>query len=333
MIKAWAAKGAKQKLEPFDYDPGPLQADDVEIAVDTCGICHSDISILDNEWGFSSYPAVAGHEVSGRVVALGSAAKGLTIGQRVGVGWGAASCMHCRHCMSGDQNLCAENAATIIGRNGGFAERVRVQWPWAIHIPDGLDAREVGPLLCGGVTVFSPLHHFDIRPTARVGVVGIGGLGHMALKFAAAWGCDVTAFTSTDAKAAEAKGFGAHHVVNSRDVKQIAAIKGKLDLIIVTVNVSLDWMALIEALAPDGRLHVVGVVPEPIPVGAIDLIHRRLSVSGSPSGAPVTMTTMLDFCARHQILPQTEHFPVAKINEALDHLRAGKARYRVVLDM
>jgi uncharacterized zinc-type alcohol dehydrogenase-like protein len=186
MIQAWAAKGPKQKLEPFSYDPGPLQPDEVEIAVEYCGICHSDLSMIDNEWGFSSYPLVPGHEVIGRIVALGTGARGLTIGQRVGVGWACGSCMHCDQCLSGNQNLCPEGAGTIVHHQGGFADRVRAQWPWAIPIPDGVDAKEAGPLLCGGVTVFTPFVVYGLKPTDRVGVVGIGGLGHMALKFAAA---------------------------------------------------------------------------------------------------------------------------------------------------
>ena len=215
-VKAWATNAAKAPLEPYEYEPGDLASDDVEVAVETCGICHSDLSMMHNEWGMTAYPLVPGHEVIGRVTALGSNAKGLKVGQRVGVGWAASSCMHCQPCLGGDQNLCATHSGTIVGRHGGFADKVRVQWPWAIPIPDGLDVKNAGPLLCGGVTVFTPFRAFGIRPTDRVGVVGIGGLGHMALKFAKAWGCEVTAFTSSDGKADEARGFGAHHIANSR---------------------------------------------------------------------------------------------------------------------
>jgi len=153
-------------------------------------------------------------ELIGRAVAIGPQAKGVTVGQPVGVGWGAASCMHCHQCLSGDQNLCAQNVPTIVGHKGGFADRLRVQWPWAIPLPEGLNKADAGPLLCGGTTVFGPLLVFGVKPTDRVGVVGIGGLGHLALKFAKAWGCEVTGFASTDAKADEARSFGAHHVVN-----------------------------------------------------------------------------------------------------------------------
>jgi len=332
MVKAWAALGPKQKLERYDYDPGPIGAEEVEIEVETCGICHSDLSVINNEWGNSTYPAVPGHEVIGRVVAVGPQAKGVSVGQHVGVGWSAESCMHCKQCLSGDPNLCAENVPTIIGHLGGFADRLRVQWQWVIPLPEGLDTANAGPLLCGGTTVFAPLHEYGIKPTDRVGVVGIGGLGHMGLQFANAWGCEVTAFTSTDSKADEARGFGAHHVVNSRSKEELKKIAGSLDLLLVTVNVPLDWQAMIGTLAPKGRMHVVGAVLKPIPVVAFDLIMAQRSISGSPTGGPVVMAKMLDFAARHGISPQTEHFPMDQVNEALAHLEAGKARYRIVLD-
>lgn len=333
MINAWAATGPGKPLEPFQYEPGELGAEDVEVAVETCGICHSDLSVINNEWGFSAYPVVPGHEIVGRVTALGPQAKGLKIGQRVGIGWGSASCMHCRSCIGGDQNLCAQNVPTIVGRYGGFADKVRVQWPWAIPFPEGLDAREAGPLMCGGTTVFTPFKVFGVKPTDRVGVVGIGGLGHMALKFANAWGCEVTAFTSTDSKANEARSFGAHHVVNSRKDEDLKRIAGTLDMVLVTVNVPLNWPAIMGTLRPKGRLHVVGAVLEPIPVTAFPIIMGQNSVSGSPNGAPLTMTEMLEFAARHNITPQTEHFPISRVNDAMQHLIDGKARYRIVLDV
>jgi alcohol/geraniol dehydrogenase (NADP+) len=332
-INAWAALEAKKPLQPFSYDPGPLHPDEVEVAVEHCGICHSDLSVVNNEWGFSKFPVVPGHEVAGRVVVLGANARGLKVGQRVGIGWNAESCLHCRWCLSGSQHLCREAVPTIVGHHGGFADRVRAQWPWVIPLPDGLDLGVAGPLLCGGTTVFAPLPTFDISPTDRVGVVGIGGLGHMALQFANAWGCEVTAFTSSESKNQEAKDLGAHHLVPSRDTAAIRALAGKLALLLVTVNVSLDWPAMMATLAPKGRMHVVGAVLKPIPVMAFDLIGGQKSVSGSPTGAPVTISDMLDFAARHKIAPLVEHFPLTKVNDALAHLAAGKARYRIVLDM
>jgi uncharacterized zinc-type alcohol dehydrogenase-like protein len=332
MFSAWAATAAKQKLEPFTFDPGPIGAEEVDIAVEHCGLCHSDVSIINNEWGFSTYPVVPGHEVIGRITALGPQAKGLKVGDRVGVGWNSHSCLHCHQCLGGDQHLCPEVGATIVGHHGGFADRVRTQWAWAVPIPNGLSPADAGPLLCGGITVFAPLKLLDIKPTAHVGVVGIGGLGHLALKFANAWGCEVTAFTSTDSKAEEARAFGAHNVVNSRNPADLAKLAGKLDLLLVTVNVPLDWRAMLGTLGPKGRLHVVGAVLKPIPVMAFDLIAQQKSLSGSPTGAPVAIADMLEFAARHKILPQTEHFPLARVNDAIQHLMDGKARYRIVLD-
>jgi uncharacterized zinc-type alcohol dehydrogenase-like protein len=330
-IRAWAAMSVGGKLERYDFDPGPLPEDEVEIAVEYCGICHSDLSMIDNEWHFSGYPLIPGHEAIGCIVAAGPQVKGLKVGQRVGVGWTSRSCLHCAPCMDGDQHLCQDSLSTITHR-GGFADRLRAQWAWTIPLPEGVRPEIAGPLYCGGITVFSPLMEYGISPTSRVGVVGIGGLGHMAVKFARAWGAEVTAFTSTLAKRDEAMAFGAHRVVASNDSAAIKALAGRLDLIIVTVNVPLDWPALMSTLGPHGRLHFVGAVLDPIALPAFALIGGQKSLSGSPTGSPVGIARMLDFCARHGIEPQVEHFPMSRVNEALDRLRAGKARYRIVLD-
>lgn len=329
--RAWVARAPKQPMVLEAIDAGALGPEDVEIAVEHCGLCHSDLSVLNNDWGVSQYPAVLGHEVVGRVTAAGPSARGLTVGQRVGVGWFSGSCMHCRQCMSGGQHLCPQAQFTIVGHRGGFASHIRSHWAWAIPLPEGLAAADAGPLLCGGITVFAPLARFA-RPTDRVGIVGIGGLGHMAVKFAAAYGCEVTAFTSSESKFDEARSFGAHHVVSSRDSGAIKGLGGGFDLLISTVNVPLDWDALVNTLAPNGRLHVVGAVLEPIPVAAFSLIMKQRSISGSPTGSPVDIATMLAFAARHGIAPQTEHFPMTRINEAFARLESGKARYRIVLD-
>lgn len=330
-INAWVATAAKQKLIRQEIDLGPLGPEDVEVEVESCGLCHSDLSVLKDDWGVTSYPAVLGHEVIGRVTAVGSVAKGLKVGQHVGVGWTANSCMHCRQCKSGSQHLCHQAQPTIVGHHGGFASRVRSHWAWAIPLPEKLNFADAGPLLCGGITVFNPLAMYA-KPSSRVGIVGIGGLGHMGVKFAAAYGCDVTAFTSNESKFDEARGFGAHHVVSSRDSEGIKKLAGTFDLLIVTVNVALDWNALLGSLAPNGRMHVVGAVLEPIPVPIVPMIFGQKSLSGSPTGSPVAIETMLEFAARHNIAPQTEHYPMSQINETFERLEAGKARYRIVLD-
>lgn len=330
-IRAWAAEASGAALTPFAYEPGPLPPEGVEIHVEHCGICHSDLSMIDNEWGSAQYPLVPGHEIVGTIVARGEQAKGLAVGDRVGLGWYAGSCMHCPQCMAGHHNLCNNGEQTIVGRHGGFADRVRCHWSWAIKLPKGLAHDSAGPLFCGGITVFNPIVDCGVRPTDRVGVVGIGGLGHMAIKFLNKWGCEVTAFTSSEAKRAEAQALGAHHVVASTDKAALKKLARSLDFILVTVNVALDWPAYVAALKPRGRLHFVGAVLDPLGINGFHLIGGQKTVSGSPLGSPATTATMLEFCARHGIAPTVERFPMSRVNEALEHLRAGQARYRVVL--
>jgi uncharacterized zinc-type alcohol dehydrogenase-like protein len=262
---------------------------------------------------------------------MGDDAKLVKVGQTVGLGWNSASCMACPQCLAGDHNMCRTLEQTIVGRHGAFATRVRCHWSWATPIPEGVDPAVAGPLLCGGITVFNPLIQHNVLPTYRVGVIGIGGLGHLALQFLNKWGCDVTAFTSSANKADEALGMGAHHVVNTHSKQELRKIAGSLDFILSTVNAKLDWPAYLDALGPKGHLHIVGVPPEPIPVPAFPLIAQQKSIGGTPSGAPSVVARMLDFCARHGIQPVTEQFPMTQANEAFAHLEAGKARYRIVL--
>jgi len=332
MFKAYAVHEPRGKLVPFEYDPGPLGPDQVEIDVIACGICHSDLSIINNDWQFTSYPLVPGHEVIGRVAALGQNVGHLAVGDTVGLGWFSGSCMTCPQCMGGDHNLCPQNEQTIIGRHGGFADKVRCRSGWAIKLPEVLDVKKAGPLFCGGITVFNPIVQFGVRPTDRVGVIGIGGLGHFALQFLNKWGCEVFAFTSNRSKRDEAFEMGAHHVVDSRDPAALEKLAGSLDFILSTVNVDLDWGAYLAALGPRGRLHTVGAVPLPIPAPAFPMIVGQKSISGSPLGSPATTRKMLEFCARHGIEAVTEQFPMSRVNEALEHLAAGRARYRLVLE-
>ncbi len=331
-ISAFAVTKPKSELTPFEYEPGPLGEEQVEIAVSHCGICHSDLSMIDDEWGQTQFPLVPGHEVVGTVTAAGPRVTAVKTGDRVGLGWFSHSCRKCRQCMSGDHNLCLTAEQTIVRRHGGFADTVRANEEWVTKLPDGLDPAKAGPLFCGGITVFNPIVQFEVRPTHRVGVVGIGGLGHLALQFLNKWGCEVYAFSSSAGKSDEAKRLGAHHVVNSKDDAAMAKLAGTLDFILVTVNVPLNWNAYLNALAPRGRLHFVGAVLEPIPVPALSLIMAQRSLSGSPLGSPATTADMVEFCARHQIAPVTETFPLTKVNEAIAHLKAGKARYRIVLE-
>jgi uncharacterized zinc-type alcohol dehydrogenase-like protein len=277
----------------------------------------------------SAYPLVAGHEAVGRVVAVGDGVDPALIGQRRGVGWFAGSCGHCDQCLAGRGNLCDTAEATIVGRPGAFASQVKARQDWAIPLPEGLDPAAVGPLYCGGITVFAPLFDEAVSPTARVAVIGVGGLGHIALQFCRAWGCEVTAVTGSLAKAEEARQLGAHAVVSLAD---LADHGGRFDLIINTSNQPQDWGVVIGSLGRLGRLHLLGAVLEPVTVNAFDLIVTRRLITGSPTSSPASLRKMVEFCARHGIAPMVERLPMAQINTAIERLRKGDVRYRFVLD-
>jgi len=330
-IKAYAAFEPKGKFEPFEFDAGELKSEEIEIKVSYCGLCHSDLSMLNNEWEMTAYPFVGGHEAVGEIVAAGENVKGVKVGDKVGLGWNAETCMQCEQCLSGYQINCPNLVGTIVRRHGGFAERVRCHWAWAVKLPQALDLSKAGPLFCSGITVFNPFVQLDVKPTDKVGVIGIGGLGHLALQFADKWGCEVTAFTSDLSKADELKKLGADFVVNSRGDAEIQNLAGKFDLILSTVNVSLNWKAYLAALAPKGKLHVVGAVLKPMMIGAFDLIMAQKSVSGTATGSPTVVAKMLEFCTRHNIETVTENYKMSQINEAFERLESGKARYRIVL--
>lgn len=332
MINAYAAFEPNGQLKPYQYDPGELADTDIEIEVSFCGICHSDLSMIDSEWMPTQYPIVAGHEVVGVISKLGDNVKGFDLGDNVGLGWHSAYCDRCSYCTSGDHNLCGKSRPTIVGRHGGFADKVRASASSVVKIPEGLELATVGPLFCAGVTVYNPLVQYEIKPTDKVAVIGIGGLGHVALQFLSAWGCEVTAFTSTSNKRDEALEMGAHHTIDSTDSDALKAATNRFDLIISTVNVTLDWNGYLGTLSPKGRLHFVGLVTEPLNIGVNALMRKQLSVSSSPIGSPSTIAQMLEFAMLHDIKPVTEIFPFSQINQALDHLRSGNARYRVVLE-
>jgi len=330
-INAYAVLEAGGKFEPFSYDAGELKPNEVEIDVLHCGICHSDLSMVNNEWEMSQYPLVAGHEVIGKISAIGANVENLEQGMAVGLGWHSGYCGHCHSCKTGDQNLCRDAQGTIIARHGGFADKVRADAASVIAIPEGIDLSSAGPLFCGGITVFNPLVQFDVKSTDKVAVIGIGGLGHIALQFLNAWGCEVTAFTSSESKRQEALELGAHKTLNSRDPKEIEAAAGSFDFVISTVNVKLDWNLYVNTLKPKGRLHFVGATMEPLDLGVFPLVMGQRSVSGSPVGSPATIETMLEFARVHNVKPQVETYPMSKINEAFNHLKSGNAKYRIVL--
>ena len=331
MIKAYAAQEAGAKLTPYEFEPGTLGSHEIEINVKYCGICHSDISMIDNDWGMSSYPLVAGHEVVGEISQMGEQVTGFKLGQAVGLGWLADYCQQCEQCHVGDENLCADLTGTIVGHHGGFADKVRAQAHSVIALPEGIDLKTAGPLLCGGITVFNPLVQFGIKPTDKVAVIGIGGLGHMALQFLNAWGCEITAFTS-ESKKQEALDLGAHHAVNSRDNKALEELESRFDMILSTVNVKLDWNLFLTKLKPRGRLVFVGATLAPLDINVLKLTEGQKTISGSDTGSLQTIAKMLDFAQQHKIEPVVEMYPFDKINEGLDKLRSGDVRYRIVLE-
>jgi len=332
-VKAFAAQNAGNVLEPFEYELGPLASNDIDIKVEHCGVCHTDLSLRNNAWGMTEFPFVGGHEAIGTVIDKGAEVTHVQIGDRVGLGGHSHYCMTCRQCLAGDHNLCETVQSTVSpGRHGAFADIVRASGVSVVKLPDGLDPKDAGPLFCAGITVFNPFVEYDIKPTARIAVLGIGGLGHLALQLAKAWGCHVTALTSSASKNDEAMAFGAHEVINSRSPEALAEAAGSFDVILSTVDVALDWNVIIGTLNPKGRLHFLGVQAVPAELQLMPLMFSQLSLSSSLVGSPQRIADMLEFCARHDIKPVTEHFPFAKINDAMTHLESGDVRYRIVLD-
>ncbi len=331
MIQGLAAHAAGSELLPLKYDPGKLGLHEVEIAITHCGVCHSDLHLIANDWGISQYPFIPGHEIIGAVTALGTEVRSLELGQRVGLGWQSNSCGQCEWCMSGRENLCASSEGTCVHRHGGYADRVRADARFVVPIPDALPSEQTAPLLGGGITVYNPMRIYGVNPSSRVGVVGIGGLGHLAIQFARVFGAHVTAFSTNIAKEEEARTLGAHAFVNSLESKAMKEVAGSLDFLLTTVNADQDWGAYLQALRPNGALWFVGVPPSPVCVHAFPLVSGLRTIGGSPVGSPFRLREMLDVAARHGVKAITERFPMEKANEAIDKVRKGKVRYRAVL--
>jgi len=330
-IQAYAAPAVRGPLEPYTYEPGPLGPDEVEIRVTHSGICHSDIHLIDNDWQISTYPLVPGHEIVGTVRAIGSNVRHVQVGQRVGVGWQSGACYCCEYCLAGEEPSCPKNQAVCChGHFGGFAEAVRADAAFAHPIPDALASENAAPLLCAGITVYAPIRR-HVRPGLRVGVIGVGGLGHLALQFAAAYGADVTAFSTTAAKEAEARQLGARHFVVSSDARQMESVAGRFDFLLSTVTVDLDWPAWARALRPFGKLCLVGASPGSISVPVMELVIGQKAILGSIIGGRGMMREMLQFAADHDIRTRSELMPMREINAAIERVRRNQARYRVVL--
>lgn len=330
-IRAFAASAAKQPLEPFSYDPAELGAHDVEIGISHCGICHSDLHLIDNDWSTSVYPLVPGHEIVGTVTAAGAEAK-LTVGQRVGVGWQRSACLDCALCRAGHENLCLTQKAICVGHHGGFAERIRTDGRFVFALPAGLASAQAAPLLCGGVTVFAPLRRYGVNKGSSVGVIGIGGLGHLALRFALAMGCEVTAFSSTPDKREEALRLGAHHAASSKDARDIRLHANRLDFLLCTVPARLDFISYLQTLKPNGTLCLVGAPPGLLQIPAAQLLSGQRAICGSDIGSPKMIVEMLQFAEEQRIGAQIETAPMADANRALERVRNNQVRYRMVLE-
>ena len=330
-ISGFATHAAGAQLLSYKYSVGDLGLNEVEVKISHCGVCHSDLHLIDNDWGMSKYPFIPGHEIVGIVTAVGSEVVDRKVGERVGIGWQADSCGVCEWCRQGDEHLCPKSQPTCIGRNGGYADAIRVNSRFAIPVPESLDSENVAPLLCGGITVYSPLRNLLARPSSRVGVVGIGGLGHMALQFARAFGCEVTAFSTSKDKEKEARELGAHHFVNTRDNGGLKKAAGSLDLILSTVSADQDFQSFVGALRPKGTLVILGASPSPLQIAGFSLILGQKAVAGSPTGSPRVLIEMLDVAARHKVKAITERFAMKDANKAIDRVKKNQVRYRAVL--
>ena len=337
-FKALAAVTGSNNVEPWEYVPRPLHEFDVEISITHCGVCHSDIHQLNNDWKLQqTRPMVPGHEVVGVVTKAGAKAI-VSKGMRVGVGPDVSTCLNCKQCKTGDTQYCRKSVDCYQGvhkesgvrTHGGFAEKMIVDSRWAFPIPDGLDSASAAPLLCAGITVYSPLKRFA-KSGQSVGIVGVGGLGHMALQFSSALGHKVTAISTSPDKEQFSKKLGATSFLNSSDAAQMKASSGKFNLLLVTVSSNLPWQKYIRLLDTDGILCLVGLPSEKIAVHPFALVGKRVSICGSSLASPSETREMLQLAAKNQIKAMITTFPMTEANTVLDRVRQGKPRFRDVL--
>jgi uncharacterized zinc-type alcohol dehydrogenase-like protein len=340
-VKAYAAQTATAALAPHGIvrrEPGPT---DVKIQIQYCGVCHSDLHFARNEWNFTQYPAVPGHEIVGRVTDVGSGVKKFKVGDTVGVGCLVDSCRTCPDCRAGLEQFCTDmvmtygsmdkhlNAPTL----GGYSQSIVVTEDFVLRMPANLNLAAAAPLLCAGITTYSPLKHWKIGPGQKVGIVGLGGLGHMGVKFAKAFGAHVVLFTTSPGKVADGKRLGAHEVVISKDEAQMAAHANSFDFILDAVSATHDLNAYFNLLKRDGNLTLVGAPEKPLPVAAFPLIFRRRSFSGSLIGGLPETQEMLDFCGQHNITCDIEMIRMDQINTAYERMLKSDVKYRFVIDM
>jgi alcohol dehydrogenase (NADP+) len=343
LAAAYGATSADSGLVPLTLARRAPREDDVEIAIEFCGLCHSDVHAVRGEWGGQAYPLVPGHEIVGTVSRVGSAVTDFAPGDRVGVGCMVDSCRECESCLDGLEQYCENGMTGTYGavdrRNGGsitqggYSSSIVVDRRYVLRVPDSLDPAAVAPLLCAGITTFSPLRHFDVEEGDVVGVVGLGGLGHMAVKLAKAMGAKVVVFTTSESKVPAALELGADEVVLSRDEAAMEAANRTIDLIIDTVAAPHDLNPLFRTLRVDGALFQLGLPSEPMPpVNPRALVRRRIAYAGSLIGGIAETQEMLDFCAEHGVVADIEVVRAEQLNEAYDRMVAGDVKYRFVLD-
>ncbi|WP_067704476.1 MULTISPECIES: NAD(P)-dependent alcohol dehydrogenase [unclassified Erwinia] len=340
---AWAAQDAKSKLAPFEYQPRELRDHDVQIEVLFCGVCHSDLHQARNEWKNTVFPVVPGHEIVGRVTAVGGHAKKYKVGDLVGVGCLVDSCRTCDSCKEDLEQFCENGfTGTYNGKDrvtgdityGGYSTQVVVTEDFVLRIPENLDPAAAAPLLCAGITTFSPLNHWGVGPGKKVGIVGLGGLGHMGVKIAHAMGAHVVLFTTSPSKIEDGKRLGADEVVISKDPEQMAAQANSFDFILNTVAAQHDLNPFINLLRRDGTMTLVGVPEHDHPAPqVVNLVFKRRSVAGSLIGGIKETQEMLDFCGKHNITSDIEMIKIDEINEAYERMLKSDVKYRFVIDI
>jgi uncharacterized zinc-type alcohol dehydrogenase-like protein len=338
---AYAALSAKTPIEPFEIERRTPRPNDVAIDILYCGVCHSDIHQARDEWGGSIFPMVPGHEIVGRVSSVGSAVTKFKAGDLAGVGCMVDSCRVCENCKDGEEQYCTNPHATLTynGRDkngevtyGGYSTSIVVDENYVLHISDKLDLAATAPLLCAGITTYSPLRHWNVGKGKKLGVMGLGGLGHMGLKFGHAFGAHVVQFTTSQSKIADAKKLGADEVVISTDAAQMASHAGTFDFILDTISAPHDVAGYLNLLKRDGVLCMVGAPDEPLSVPVFSLLGRRASLAGSGIGGIAETQEMLDFCAEHGIVSDIEMIPIQQINEAYARMLRNDVKYRFVID-
>jgi uncharacterized zinc-type alcohol dehydrogenase-like protein len=334
-ISAYASFEKGLLLKPFQYHSATLKPTEVLVKVSYCGICHSDLHLIKDDWGANERPLVPGHEAVGEVIQVGKSVRKLKLKQKVGVGWQNSSCGKCQHCKQAKEHLCEKQQATCVGHHGGFANYLMVDQNFAIPIPKNLKIEAVGPLLCGGITVFSPLEKY-LKPkkrTAKVAVLGVGGLGHIAIKMACKMGYEVHALSRSKDKLKEVKTWGAKSIITYGEISESSQWQNSFDFILSTVPFDLPWQQILNLMAAEAELCFVGIPTEPIPVPAFNLVVGERKIVGSVIGSPAAIKRMLRFCSKHKIEPQVEVLPLAEVNQAMRRLEQNDVRYRFVLKM